>query len=49
MTWLLPSQGLIFIDASDPRLKKLGGEVFYREIAEGSAATPPALAASRRL
>ncbi len=49
MTRLFRSHGLIFIDASDPRLKKLGGEVFYREIAEGSASTPPALAASRKL
>ena len=49
MTRLFPSHGLIFIDASHPRLKEMGGEVFYREIAEESAATPPALAASRRL
>jgi bacillithiol biosynthesis cysteine-adding enzyme BshC len=49
MTRLFPAQGLIFIDASHPRLKELGGEVFYREITEESAATPPALAASRKL
>jgi bacillithiol biosynthesis cysteine-adding enzyme BshC len=49
MTRLFPSPGLIFIDASHPRLKELGGEVFYREIREKSAATPPALAASRKL
>ena len=49
MTRLFSSYGLVFIDASDPRLKKLGGEAFYREIAEGSAATPPVLAASRKL
>jgi len=49
MTRLFSSHGLIFIDASDPRLKKLGGDVFCREIAEGSAATPPAQAASRKL
>ncbi|MBE0713054.1 MAG: bacillithiol biosynthesis cysteine-adding enzyme BshC [Candidatus Aminicenantes bacterium] len=49
MTRLFQSRGLIFIDASQPRLKELGGEVFYREIAEESAATPPALAASQRL
>ncbi len=49
MTRLFGSRGLIFVDASDPRLKALGGEVFYREISEGSAATPPALAASRKL
>jgi len=49
MTRLFRSRGLVFIDASDPRLKALGGEVFTREIAEGSSSTPPALAASRRL
>jgi bacillithiol biosynthesis cysteine-adding enzyme BshC len=49
MTRLFRSRGLIFIDASHPRLKELGGEVFYREIVEGSASTPPALAASQRL
>jgi len=32
MTRLFQSHGLIFIDASHPRLKELGGEVFYREI-----------------
>jgi bacillithiol biosynthesis cysteine-adding enzyme BshC len=49
MNRLFPAHGLIFIDASHPRLKELGGEVFYREISEKSAATPPALAASRKL
>jgi bacillithiol biosynthesis cysteine-adding enzyme BshC len=49
MTRLFQSHGLIFIDASHPLLKELGGEVFYQEIAEESAATPPALAASRKL
>jgi bacillithiol biosynthesis cysteine-adding enzyme BshC len=49
MTRLFRSYGLIFIDASDPRLKELGGDVFCREIAEESAANPPALAASQRL
>jgi bacillithiol biosynthesis cysteine-adding enzyme BshC len=49
MTGIFSAYGLIFVDASEPRLKKLGGDVFYREIAEGSAATPPALAASRKL
>ena len=49
MTRLFASRGLILIDAADPRLKKLGGEVFYREIDGESAATPPALAASRKL
>lgn len=49
MTRLFGSRGLIFVDPSHPRLKELGGEVFAREIAEGSASTPPALAASRML
>jgi bacillithiol biosynthesis cysteine-adding enzyme BshC len=49
MTRLFGSRGLVFIDPSHPRLKELGGEVFHREIAAGSAATPPALAASGRL
>ena len=49
MTRLFQSRGLIFIDASHPRLKELGGGVFYREITEESAATPPVLAASQRL
>jgi len=49
MIRLFGSRALIFIDASHPRLKTLGGEVFEREIAAESAATPPALAASRKL
>jgi bacillithiol synthase len=49
MTWLFGSRGLIFIDPSHPRLKERAKEVFAREIAEGSAATPPVLAASRKL
>jgi len=49
MTRLFKSYGLIFIDASDPRLKELGSDVFFREIEGDSAATPPALAASTRL
>jgi bacillithiol biosynthesis cysteine-adding enzyme BshC len=49
MTRLFKSYGLIFIDASDPRLKKLGSDVFVREIEGDSAATPPALAASQKL
>jgi bacillithiol biosynthesis cysteine-adding enzyme BshC len=49
MTRLLGARGLIFVDPSHRRLKELGGEVFSREIDAGSAATPPALAASRRL
>lgn len=49
MTGLFASRGLIFIDPADPRLKELGRDVFIREIAAKSAATPPALAASERL
>jgi bacillithiol biosynthesis cysteine-adding enzyme BshC len=49
MTRLFKSRGLIFIDPGHPRLKELGSDVFYREIAEKSAATPAALAASRKL
>ncbi|MBM3293155.1 MAG: bacillithiol biosynthesis cysteine-adding enzyme BshC [Candidatus Aminicenantes bacterium] len=49
MALLFASRGLILVDAADPRLKELGGGVFYHEIAQESAATPPALTASRRL
>ncbi|MBM3295840.1 MAG: bacillithiol biosynthesis cysteine-adding enzyme BshC, partial [Candidatus Aminicenantes bacterium] len=49
MSRLFASRGLVFIDASDPRLKGLGGWVFSREIAGESAATAPAMAASQRL
>jgi bacillithiol biosynthesis cysteine-adding enzyme BshC len=49
MTRLFGSRGLIFLDPSHPRLKELAKEVFAREIAQGSAATPPVLAASRKL
>ena len=49
MSRLFASRGLVFIDASDRRLKELGGWVFSREIGLESAATPPAMAASRRL
>lgn len=49
MTRLFQSYGLIFIDAGHPRLKELGSDVFYREIAEGSPSTQQALGASQRL
>jgi len=49
MTRLFGSRGLVFIDASHPRLKALGAGVFEHEIAAESAATPPALAASQKL
>ena len=49
MTRLFASSGLIFMDAADPRLKALGKEVFYREIAEDSPSTEAARAASEKL
>ncbi len=49
MIRLFDSYGLIIIDASHPRLKELGSEVFYREIAEESPSTREALAASEKL
>ena len=49
MTRLFKSYGLIFMDASHPRLKELGSEVFYREIAEESSSTQQAIATSRKL
>jgi len=49
MTRLFKSRGLILIDAVDPRLKEMGREVFYREIAGDSPSTRQAVAASERL
>jgi bacillithiol biosynthesis cysteine-adding enzyme BshC len=49
MTRLFKSRGLIFIDASDPRLKEMGREVFYREISEDSPSAVRAADASQRL
>jgi bacillithiol biosynthesis cysteine-adding enzyme BshC len=49
MTRLFKSRGLIFIDASHPRLKDMGKDVFYREIAGESPSTRQAVAASERL
>ncbi len=49
MTRLFKKQGLVFIDAGHPRLKKLGSAVFYREIADDSPSTRRALSASQRL
>lgn len=49
MARLFQGRGLILIDASDPRLKKLGGGVFRREIEGASPSTPAAMAATRRL
>ncbi|RMF60839.1 MAG: bacillithiol biosynthesis cysteine-adding enzyme BshC [Calditrichaeota bacterium] len=51
-TWLmglLKSFGVIFIDASDRRIKALGSEIFRREIAEQSPSTRAALEQSARL
>ncbi len=50
--WLMQlckSLGLILIDASDPRIKSLGKEIFKQEIAERSPSTRAALAATQRL
>ena len=49
MTRLFQSYGLVLIDAGHSRLKELGSEVFYREIAEGSPSTQQALVTSQRL
>jgi bacillithiol biosynthesis cysteine-adding enzyme BshC len=49
MTRLFRSRGLILIDAGHPRLKEMGRDVFYREIAEESPSTRQAVAASERL
>jgi bacillithiol biosynthesis cysteine-adding enzyme BshC len=49
MTRLFKPQGLIFIDAADPRLKELAREVFRREISEDSPSTRQAVEASQNL
>ena len=49
MTRLFKSRGLVLIDASHPRLKEMGREIFFREIADGSPSTRQAVAASERL
>jgi bacillithiol biosynthesis cysteine-adding enzyme BshC len=49
MTRLFKSRGLILIDPSHPRLKGMGRDVFYREIADESPSTRQAVAASERL
>jgi bacillithiol biosynthesis cysteine-adding enzyme BshC len=49
MTCLFKSRGLVLIDASHPRLKEMGRDVFYREIADGSPSTREAVTASERL
>ena len=49
MTCLFKSRGLVLIDATHPRLKEMGREIFFREIADGSPSTRQAVAASERL
>ncbi|MCH7755317.1 bacillithiol biosynthesis cysteine-adding enzyme BshC [candidate division KSB1 bacterium] len=49
LTALFKTFGLILIDASDTRIKKLGATVFRKEIAEDSPSTQSAIAASTRL
>ncbi len=50
--WLMQlckSFGLILIDASDPRIKSLGKEVFKKEVAEHSPSTRSAMKTTERL
>lgn len=50
--WLMQlckSFGLILIDASDPRIKSLGKEIFEKEIVERSPSSRAALEATKRL
>ena len=49
LTRLFKAHGLILIDASHPRLKEMGRDVFCREISENSPSTRQAVAASLRL
>ncbi|MBM3284889.1 MAG: bacillithiol biosynthesis cysteine-adding enzyme BshC, partial [Candidatus Aminicenantes bacterium] len=49
MTRLFESYGLIVIDPSHPRLKEMGRDVFYQEIASESPSTQRAMATSQRL
>ena len=49
MTRLFKTSGLIFIDASDPRLKEMARDVFCREIGEDSPSTRRAIDASAML
>jgi bacillithiol biosynthesis cysteine-adding enzyme BshC len=49
LTRLFKAHGLILIDASHPRLKEMGRDVFCREIGEDSPSTRLAVAASKRL
>ncbi len=49
MTRLFKSRGLVLVDASHPRLKEMGRDVFCREIADESPSTRQAVVASERL
>jgi len=49
LTRLFKPHGLILIDASHPRLKELGSDVFYQEIDKESPSTRQATATSERL
>ena len=49
LTRLFRSRGLILIDASHPRLKALGSDLYVQEIAGESPSTREAVATSRRL
>ncbi len=49
LTTLFKTFGLILIDASDVRIKKLGARVFKKEISENSPSTQSAIAASGKL
>ena len=49
MTRLFKSRGLIFIDASEPRLREMAKDVFHQEISEDSPSTRRAGEASERL
>jgi bacillithiol biosynthesis cysteine-adding enzyme BshC len=49
MSRLFESYGLILIDPSHPRLKEMGRDVFYQEMAAESPSTQRAMATSQRL
>lgn len=49
MTRLFEPYGLILIDPSHPRLKEMGQDVFFQEIASESPSTQRAMATSQRL
>ncbi|MFQ5866141.1 MAG: bacillithiol biosynthesis cysteine-adding enzyme BshC [bacterium] len=49
LTQLFKAFGLVFIDASDPRIKALGTPIFQKEISEKSPSTERVLEISERL